>query len=175
MRRAAVFIVALVTACHSEKAEPAQVTIAAPTTSSRARVEAPYVENARSAFDAAEALERSGRINEARIAYREVVRKWGYSLSARQARERLAALDAHESTTVGDVTCSTDSDCTVTTRRVCCECCPRKALATSKKWLEWRDSQECAAEKCAGCDESCPPETGRVARCNMAKCELTKK
>jgi len=170
--RSAVFIVALL-ACHSEKAEPAQVTIAAPTTSSSARVEAPYVENARSAFDAAEALERSGRINEARIAYQEVVRKWGYSLSARQARERLAALDAHESTTVGDVTCNADGDCTVTTSRECCECCPRKALATSKKWLQWRD-QTCKPATC-GCDESCPPETGRSARCNAGKCELIKK
>jgi len=168
-------VVVALAACHSDKAEPNRVTLEAPTTSSSAHVEAPYVENARSAYDAAEALERAGRTNEARTAYEEIVRKWGYSMSARQARERLAVLSAHESTTVGDVTCSTDADCAVTTRRECCECCPRKALATSKKWLEWRDKQQCAIEKCAGCDESCPPETGRVARCNTSKCELMKK
>ena len=165
--------VALV-ACHSEHAEPNRVTIATPTAST-ARVEAPYVENARTAFDAAEALERAGRINEARIAYEEVARKWSYSLSARQARERLAAISSHQSTTVGDVTCNTDSDCAVTTKRDCCECCPRKALATSKKWLEWRDTQQCAVEKCAGCDESCPPQTGFQAVCRAAKCQLIKK
>ena len=164
-------VVALV-ACHSENAAPQNVTIAPPTASASARVEAPYVENARTAFDAAEALERAGRINEARIAYEAVARKWAYSLSAREARERLAAIAAHESSTVGDVTCASDADCAVTTRRDCCECCPRRALATSKKWLEWRDAQQCAIEKCAGCDESCPPETGRVARCNTGKCTL---
>ena len=173
MRRV-LWCVALV-ACHSEKAEPKQVTIALPTASSSAPIEAPYVENARSAFDAAEALERAGRTNEARIAYQEIVRKWGYSLSARQANDRLAVLNAHESTTVGDVTCSTDADCTVTTRRDCCECCPRKALATSKKWLDWRDKQQCAIEKCAGCDESCPPETGKSAACTNGKCTLVRR
>src|SRR5262249_31053573 len=113
--RVVVFFVALV-ACHSESA-PQQVTITAPSTSSSARVEAPYVENARPAFAAAEALERAGRTNEARTAYEEIVRKWAYSMSARQARERLAVLNAHDATTVGDVTCSTDADCTVTTKR----------------------------------------------------------
>jgi len=166
-------LLVIVAACHSE-GTPNQVTIAAPTTSSSAPIEAPYVENARTAFDAAEALERAGRMNEARIAYEEVARKWAYSLSARQARERLAAMTAHESTTVGDVTCNVDADCAVTTKRDCCECCPRKPLATSKKWLDWRDGT-CMLAKCAGCDESCPAETGRVARCNMTKCELMKK
>ena len=169
MRRA-LFVLALA-ACHSERAEPNRVTITTPSAS--IRVEAPYVENARSAFDAAEALERAGRINEARIAYEEVARKWAYSMSARQARERLAAISAHESTTVGDVTCIADADCAVTTKRDCCECCPRKALATSKKWLEWRD-QTCALTKCGGCDESCLPETGRRASCNAGKCALVR-
>lgn len=166
-------LLVIVAACHSEST-PNQVTIAAPTTSTSARVEAPYVENARTAFDAAEALERAGRINEARIAYEAVVRKWGYSLSAREARDRLAAIAARENATVGDVTCSTDADCAITTKRDCCECCPRKALATSKKWLEWSD-HACGLKKCPGCDESCPPETGRTARCNAGKCELARR
>jgi hypothetical protein len=175
MRRAVVFFFsAVAVACHSEKTEPNRVTIAAPTTSSSAPIEAPYVENARTAFDAAEALERAGRTNEAHTAYEEIVRKWAYTMSARQARERLAVLNAHEATTVGDVTCSTDADCAVTTKRDCCECCPRKALATSKKWLQWRDTQQCAVEKCAGCDESCPPETGKRAACNAGKCALVR-
>lgn len=163
-------LVVVVAACHSEST-PQRVTIAAPTTSTSARVEAPYAENARSAFDAAEALERAGRANEARTAYEAIVRKWAYSMSARQARERLAIMDARESTTVGDVTCQSDDDCAVTTNRECCECCPRRALATSAKWLEWRDAK-CPA--CA-CDESCPRETGRHARCNGGKCELIKR
>jgi hypothetical protein len=171
MRRA-FFLVTLV-ACNSEKAQAQQVTIAPPASTS-ARVEAPYVENARTAFDAAEALERAGRINEARIAYEAVARKWSYSVSARQARERLDVLAAHESTTVGDVTCSTDADCDVTTKRDCCECCPRKALATSKKWLAWRDGT-CLLMKCAGCDESCMPETGRRAWCDAGKCALVRR
>lgn len=171
MRRA-LCVVALA-ACHERGAEPNRVTIAAPTTSSSARVEAPYVENARTAFDAAEALERAGRINEARIAYEAVARKWSYSRSAREARERLAVIDAHESTTVGDVTCATDADCAVTTKRDCCECCPRKALATSKKWLDWRDGT-CTLTKCGGCDESCPPETGKRAACTAGKCVLVR-
>jgi hypothetical protein len=166
-------VVVVVAACHSESA-PQRVTITAPTTSASAHVEAPWAENARSAFDAAEALERAGRTNEARTAYEAIVRKWAYSMSAREARERLAILDAREITTVGDVTCNTDADCAVTTKRDCCECCPRKALATSKKWLAWRDQQQCAVEKCAGCDESCRPETGKSAACNAGKCALVR-
>jgi hypothetical protein len=164
-----VALVVVLVACHSESASP-QVTIAPPPPTSE-RIEAPWVENARSAFDAAEALERAGRTNEARTAYEAVARKWASSMSARQARERLAAMNAHESTTVGDVTCNADADCAVTTERECCECCPRKALATSKKWLQWRDGQQCAIMKC-GCDKSCAPETNRVARCNAGKCAL---
>ncbi len=169
MRLALVVLIA----CHSESAPPTQVTIAPPTATPSEHVEAPWVENARSAFDAAEALERAGRMNEARTAYEEVARKWAYSSSARQARERLAAMSAHESTTVGDVTCNDDADCAVTTKRDCCECCPRQALATSKKWLKWRDDA-CGLKKCGGCNESCPPETGGRARCDSGKCTLVR-
>lgn len=168
----ALVAVALV-ACHSESPAPQHVTIAPPSASPVASVEAPYAESARSAFDAAEALERAGRANEARTAYEAIVRKWAYSMSARQARERLAAMSAHESTTVGDVTCSVDADCAVTTKRECCECCPRKALATSKKWLQWSE-QACGLKKCGGCDESCPPETGARVACITGKCALVR-
>ncbi len=165
---------ALVSACGSRNAAPQHVTLAAPSASETRPVEAPYVENARSAFDAAEALERAGSLNEAHTAYEEIVRKWAYSLSAKQARERLAHLDAESR--VGDVTCQTDADCTVTTKRDCCPCCVYAPLATSKKWLAWRDGQ-CAAEHCPACAAKCKPEeqTSAHAICAQNACTLARR
>ncbi len=162
---------ALLVACGSSRAAPQQVTIAAaPSSSASAPVEAPYVENAREAFDAAEALEKAGSLNEARVAYAEIVRKWAYSRSAKDARERLAQLDAK--TRVGDATCQTNDDCAVTTKAECCECCPHAPLATSKKWLAWRDGR-CAAERCVPCDKKCAPEIAKPgAICRENLCTL---
>jgi hypothetical protein len=162
----------LLVACGSNHAAPQHVTLVAPSASETRPVEAPYAENARSAFDAAEALERAGSLNEARTAYEEIVRKWGYSLSARQARERLAHLDADSR--IGDVTCRTDADCTVTMRRDCCPCCAYAPLATSKKWLAWRDGQ-CASERCV-CNAKCAPEEkpSQRAICRENACTLAR-
>lgn len=66
---------------------------------------------------------------------------------------------------MGDTTCATDADCTVSTESdECCECCPR-ARATSRKWLAWwvdykpkscagTTCPSCAAEDCMGEQES---------------------
>ena len=75
---------------------------------------------------------------------------------------------------VGDVTCETDADCAVTTKRDCCACCPRRALATNKKWLQKRDTTECPTYRCIACEESCKPEEGRQAACTAGKCTLVR-
>lgn len=173
MRPKGCALAALLVACGSSNAAPQHVTLAAPSASASdgKPVEAPYAENARSAFDAAEALERAGSLNEARTAYEEIARKWAYSLSAKQARERLAHLDARSR--VGDVTCQTDAECTVTTKQECCPCCPHSPLATSAKWLAWRDGQ-CASERCVPCAKKCAPEEKSSAHaiCRQNACTL---
>jgi hypothetical protein len=154
------------------------------------------VSNAEGAYKAAERIQRDGTKADARAAYQEVLRKFPYSRWAREAELRIALLDdspeelrkfAHDHPsderspgiiakldTVGDVTCSADADCAVTTKRDCCECCPRSAIATSKKWLDWRDKQQCPAARCAPCEESCRPETGARAACTNGKCTLVR-
>jgi hypothetical protein len=151
---------------------------------------------ASSAFKAAELIQRDGSRADARAAYQDVLRKFPYSRWAKEAELRIALLDdsseelrkwAHDHPsderapgirakvdTVGDVTCRADADCTVTTKRDCCECCPRRAIATSKKWLEWRDRQQCPTTRCAPCEESCPPEIGPRAACTDGKCTLVR-
>ncbi len=148
------------------------------------------------AFKAAEALQRDGTKAEARAAFQDVMRKFTYSRWAKEAELRVALIDdspeelrkwAHDHRsdersagilakldTVGDVTCRVDADCAVTTKRDCCECCPRRALATSKKWLEWRDATQCPAARCVACEESCKPEEGRRAACTEGKCALVR-
>ncbi|HEX4513464.1 MAG TPA: hypothetical protein VH054_08010 [Polyangiaceae bacterium] len=154
------------------------------------------VATALGAFKAAEALQRDGTKAQARAAFQDVAQKFRYSRWAKEAELRVAQIDdspeelrqwAHDHRsderaadilakldTVGDVTCRVDADCAVTTKRDCCECCPRRALATSKKWLEWRDTTQCPAERCAGCEESCKPEDGLHAVCAEGKCALVR-
>jgi hypothetical protein len=148
------------------------------------------------AFKAAETIQRDGSKADARAAFEDVMRKFPYSRWAREAELRVALIDdspdelrkfAHDHPsderspgilakldTVGDVTCRADADCTVTTKRDCCECCPRRAIATSKKWLDWRDKQQCPAARCAPCEESCNPESGARAACADGKCKLVR-
>jgi len=188
-----VFLIALAACTHDP---PQQVTLpTAPSASTASTATDVNVSPAQAAFDAGESLQRDGKKAEARAAFRECARHFPYSRFGKEAELRIAQIDDspeelgkwaidHRSDeraagilakldTVGDVTCRTDADCVVTTKRDCCECCPRRALATSKTWLAWRDTQQCATTRCIGCEESCKPETGAHVACNAGKCALT--
>lgn len=75
---------------------------------------------------------------------------------------------------IGDVTCSSDDDCVVTTKFDCCACCSGLPLATSRAWLKWRDETECPKTKCTPCGKrSCqtPHDPSRF----LAVCDLSKR
>ena len=194
-------LVVLLAACvhHSENQVtlPAQPLASATATDADDDAGAPaYAMSAESAFHAAERLQRDGMKAESRAAFADLLRKFPYSRFAKEAQLRVAQIDdspdelrqwVHDHPkdervpgivakldTLGDVTCRDDADCAVTTKRDCCECCPRRAVATSKKWLEWRERSQCPAVRCAPCEESCKPETGARAACTGGKCTLVR-
>jgi hypothetical protein len=195
----AFLIVVIAAACTPAPEQHVTLAQPQPSASTASDVDAPDAEApspATAAFKDAERLQRDGTKEDARAAFEDIIKKFPYSRWAKEAELRIAQIDkspeemrkwAHDHPgderaagiraqidTAGDVTCTTDADCAVTTRRDCCECCPRRALATSKKWLEWRDKQQCPAERCAPCEESCKPETGARAACNAGKCALVR-
>lgn len=81
-------------------------------------------------------------------------------------------------TTIGDQTCKADADCAITNHSDCCRCCPEQPLATSRKWLAWRDGQ-CKTTRCepcanAPCEEVESP-SAYVSLCRQGRCELVHK
>ena len=79
-------------------------------------------------------------------------------------------------TTVGDVTCSADADCTTTTLAECCDCCGSNSRATSKAWLAWRDGTQCPKIRCEPCAKVKCPYFGDPASfhavCDHGSCSL---
>jgi hypothetical protein len=183
-------------------AEPPTTTVpTASASASASAASETYATNAKEEYAAAEALASSGKLEAARDAFAEVARRYPYSRFAKESQLRIAQMDDKlgkpeavaeyrawakdhpsdertaailaRSKTVGDTTCHTDADCTITTKHDCCECCPSGPYATSKQWLAWQTGQ-CATEKCAPClhPRCAPVEPAMRARCKSSSCEL---
>jgi hypothetical protein len=162
----------------------------APPAVTSAPTETPGTENARSDYEAADALVSAGKYAEARVGFDVTAKKFPYSRFAVEAELRIAQIDeklgrpeaveelatwaknhAHDpraqalaarTRTVGDTTCRSDADCTTTTKHDCCECCASGPYATSKTWLAWQ-SEQCAAARCATCGgAACSPVDSTV-------------
>jgi hypothetical protein len=187
----------------SPAAEPPSATVAPPPTTS-ATSEGPATENARSDYEAADALLSAGKYAEARAMFDTVKTKFPYSRVAVEAELRIARIDEklgrpeavielatwaknhpHDpraqglgarAQTVGDTTCHRDADCTTTTKHDCCDCCASGPYATSKTWLAWQ-AEQCAATRCMACAGAMCPADSSVspsARCNAGTCELVR-
>jgi hypothetical protein len=195
--RSPIAIVAVTLACSPADQPVDQPATPIPTVSASAQAR---TENARDDYAAAEALVVAGKYADARAAFEEVIRKFAYSRLAKEAELRIAQVDdklgrpeaiseyrtwaknhpsderasgiAVKASTVGDTTCRVDADCTTTTQRVCCECCPSGPYATSRQWLAWQRTH-CTTSPCNPCDKKCAPvDQSAVARCNAGQCEL---
>jgi hypothetical protein len=170
-------------------ADPPATTVLPPAASS-APSETPGTENARSDYEAADALVSAGKYAEARAGFDVTANKFPYSRFAVEAQLRIAQIDeklgrpeavgelatwaknhphdpraqalAARTRTVGDTTCHSDTDCTATMKHDCCECCASGPYATSKTWLAWQGEQ-CAAARCATCGgAACSPVDSTV-------------
>lgn len=159
-------------------------------------------ENAKSDYEAADALLSAGKYDEARAAFDATAKKFPYSKVAVEAELRIVRIDeklgrpeaaselatwaknhrsdpraqafAARARTVGDTTCRTDTDCTTTLQHDCCECCGSGPYATSKAWLAW-EADQCAATRCACTGAACSAIDSTVptgVRCNAGTCEL---
>jgi hypothetical protein len=160
-----VWLIGLV-AC-GQSATPSVTIEPTPSASAPRALPPAYAESAQTDYAAAEALARAGRTDEARAAFATLARKFPYSRLARDAQRRIAEL----ASTVGDITCRVDADCTVTQKRDCCECCLTASYATSRKWLAWRDDQ-CMTTPCTCLKKCAPAPDLPVAVCKQGACGL---
>jgi hypothetical protein len=79
----------------------------------------------------------------------------------------------------GKVSCTSDSDCVVTTFGGCCACCPSAPHAVPAEALD-KQKGKCAVVECAACSEriGCPstePESTFVAACKDGTCAAVHK